>query len=105
MLNDPSFVEAARVLAIQIAPSPARSDDERISLLIRTCLLRDPSTPELKLLLNLVSQQQQAFTANQNKAIQVSDNSIPPDCDAAELATWVVASRVLMNLDEFITRE
>ncbi len=105
LLNDPSFVEAARALAMRIATSSARSDDERIRLLIRTCLSRDPSIPESKLLQNLISQQRQAFGANPNEAAQVSGNSAPPDFDVAEFASWVVVSRVVMNLDEFITRE
>ena len=105
LLNDPSFVEAARALAIQIVRSSAKSGVERITLLTRTCLSRDPSTRELKLLQKLIENQRQTFTENQDEAVQVSGDSVPPDCDAAELAAWVVASRVLMNLDEFITRE
>ncbi len=105
LLNDPSFVEAARALAIQIVRSSAKSGEERITLLTRTCLSRDPSTRELKLLQKLIENQRQTFTENQDEAVQVSGDSVPPDCDAAELAAWVVASRVLMNLDEFITRE
>ena len=105
LLNDPSFVEAARALAIQIVTSSAKSGDERITLLTRTCLSRDPSIPELKLLQELIADQRQIFAGNQDEAVQVSGDSVPPDCDTAELAVWVVVSRVLMNLDEFITRE
>ncbi|MBP88473.1 MAG: hypothetical protein CMJ64_17455 [Planctomycetaceae bacterium] len=105
LLNDPTFVEAARSLAARIVTSSAKSDSERIGLLTRTCLSRDPTSPELELLNALITNQRQALAADQTAVTQIAHAAVPPDCDAAEFATWVVASRVVMNLDEFITRE
>jgi hypothetical protein len=105
LLNDPTFVEAAGALAAQLMTSSATSDDERIVALTRTCLSRDPSAAELELLRTLIDSQRQALAVEQNDASIVAADAIPTGCSAAEFATWVVASRVVMNLDEFITRE
>ncbi|MDA1049671.1 MAG: PSD1 and planctomycete cytochrome C domain-containing protein [Planctomycetota bacterium] len=105
LLNDPTFVEAARSLAARIATSSPKSDAGRIGLLARTCLSRDPTAEELKLLQTLISNQRRAFASDQTKAAQIAGDTLPPECDPGEFATWVVVSRVVMNLDEFITRE
>jgi len=105
LLNDPSFVEAARALAARIVSSSAESDSERIRLLCQTCLSREPSAAEHQLLQSLITHQRQSFTADPQQALLASGNSTRSVDRVSELATWVVASRVVMNLDEFITRE
>ena len=105
LLNDPTFVEAARSLAARIVTASSRTDDERIRLLMRTCLSRAPTTPELQLIQELLANQHTAFAADKGVATQVAGDRVPRGCDVPEFAMWVVASRVVMNLDEFITRE
>jgi len=105
LLNDPSFVEAARSLAIRIIRADAHTDSDRIAALTRLCLSRDPTPPELKLLEELISNQRQAFIANPGEARAIARDATPPKYDVADIATWIVASRVVMNLDEFTTRE
>ena len=105
LLNDPSFVEAAQALAARIVSSSAPSDRERIRLLCHTCLSREPSAAEQQLLQTLITHQRQSFTADPQQARLASGNPTGFTGPVSELATWVVASRVVMNLDEFITRE
>jgi hypothetical protein len=105
LLNGPIFVGAARAMAARIVTVDAKSDTDRFNTLIRTCLSRDPSTTELTLLKTLISDQRRTLAANRDQAKQICKDSAPSNCDAVEFATCVVASRVVMNLDEFITRE
>ena len=105
LLNGPAFVEAARAMAARIVSVGVSSDTERIVAMIRICLSRDPSAAELALLQALIAEQRQVLESHQSQAMQICQDAAPPNCDAVEFATWVIASRVVMNLDEFITRE
>ena len=107
LLNDPTFVEAAQALAAKLVTADTTVPDaERIRRLYRTCLSRPPSDVETKLLQTLVTQQRRTFTQHPQQAV-LATGGLPmtTDRDAIELACWIVASRVIMNLDEFITRE
>jgi mono/diheme cytochrome c family protein len=105
LLNDPTFVEAARSLATQIVMSSAETDAERVRLLIRYCLSREPSSTEVEVIQKLLANQLTALATDRATTTQIAGERVPSGGDTAELATWIVASRVVMNLDEFITRE
>jgi hypothetical protein len=105
LLNGPTFVEAARAMAARVVSVAAISDTERVVNLMRICLSREPSSAELTLLHALITEQRQVLETNQSQALQICQDAVPPNCDAVEFATWVIACRVVMNLDEFITRE
>lgn len=105
LLNGPTFIEAARATAVRVLAAAAKSDAERLVTLMKICLSREPSTSELRLLQTLITEQREVFNSNQEQALKVCQSSAPPDCSSVEFATWVVASRVILNLDEFISRE
>ena len=104
LLNDPTFVEAARSVAARITPG-AGTDRERIRKLTRLCLSRDPTIVETRVLTELADRQRTAFAECPRDAQLVVGDVPPRAIEPVELATWVVVSRVIMNLDEFITRE
>jgi hypothetical protein len=102
LANDRSFHEFAVALAERIMtagplpptppPSVADSDDARIWQGFQTCFARAPSDVELARLHDFLNRQRTAFAAN------------PKEKDATKSA-WTAIARVLLNLDEFITRE
>ena len=102
LANDRSFHEFAIGLAERIMsfgplpptppPSIADSDDARIWQAIEMCFSRPPSEAELHRLREFLNRQRTAFAAN------------PMEKDAPKSA-WTALARVLLNLDEFITRE
>ena len=102
LANDRSFHEFAVGLADRIMttgpfpqtrpPSVADSDDARIWQAIEMCFSRPPSEVELRRLRNFLNNQRAAFSTNPNEK------------DAPKSA-WTALARVLLNLDEFITRE
>ncbi len=83
LLNDEGFFEIARALAARVCRDCRAGDEERIDYAFRLCLGRQPSSRERQALERLLHQQ------DQTKALD----------------TWTSLARVLLNLDEFITRE
>jgi hypothetical protein len=105
LLNDPTFLECARKLAVRVLGRSTASDDERISRLFRTCLSRDPQLVEIQLVTKLLQKQRLSLATNQVEAKEIIGDTPVTEGDISELAAWVVVCRTILNLDEFITRE
>lgn len=107
LLNDPSFVEAARALAARVIAEAGPQPAERLQYLFEICLSRRPRPAETDVLMNTLHQQQKAFTAEPETAIEllnVGQSPPPQELDRVELAVWTSISRILLNLHETITR-
>jgi hypothetical protein len=116
LLNDPVFFECAQALGEALAGGVPRSLDERLSEGFRRCLGRDPREAELLRLRRLFNERRERLAANPDAArsIVASGDAPPPGEDpgsageassVVDRAAWIIMARVLMNLDEFITRE
>ena len=104
LANDIQFVECARNLASEVLSQTQLEPKEQASLLFRRCLVRLPNALELERLLQLISMQRLAFSSQpMNAAALVESQSA--ESHVVEYAAWTAAARVLMNLDEFVTRE
>jgi hypothetical protein len=109
LLNDPSFVEAARVFAAKLLAGDAGkvSDDERIGRAYQDALGRGPKGKERESLTRFLAEQRAFYTANvedAKKLANVGQASNPAEVDTAELAAWTSVCRVVLNLHETITR-
>ena len=108
LLNDPSFVEAARALAAKILANAPNDDDKRIHWAWRQVLGRDARTGRRQGARRRCSTKHRAeYTADPKAAeaiLSVGISPRPKDVDVAELAAWTSVSRVLLNLNETITR-
>jgi hypothetical protein len=108
LLNDPSFVEAARALAARVLTESAAGDDQaRLRWAWRTVLARDPRSEELELLRNLLQQHRRHFSSDVKAAetlVSVGISKRPDDVPKSELAAWTSVSRALLNLNETIYR-
>lgn len=104
LANDQAFVECARQLARRVLSETSPNIEERTRYAFIVTLGRYPNPAESQRLNALVTQQTQAFdTAS---VIELVGNEPLPDrCKAEEFAAWIASCRVLLNLDEFITRE
>jgi hypothetical protein len=106
LLNDPTYVEAARALAesvIRGGPAPWRVD-----ILVGKVLQRTPSGGEKKVLTELFERHLQQYQTDAKAArgyLAVGARPIPNDIDIAELAAWTNVARVVLNLHETITRD
>ncbi len=113
LANDTTFVECAQILARRIAFSDAADDASRVRLAFRRCLAREPTAAERDRLLAVVRSQRERFAGAPEDAAALAglanagDAGTPAEDrhDAIELAAWTAVARVLLNLDEFVTRE
>jgi hypothetical protein len=105
LLNEPPFVECARALARRVLQEPLSGDAERMAWAFRAALSRRPSASEQGRLNELLVQQLQEFHAESPAAAQLAAGSPPPGVTVEQFAAWTAVARVLLNLDEFMTRE
>ena len=95
LLNDPTYVEAARILA------------ERIRFAFRLATARAPSERETTLLTELFEKQKTRYTASRDEALKLLANGETqrnPALDPAELAAWTNVASTILNLDETVTK-
>jgi hypothetical protein len=107
LLNDLSYVEAARVLAEHIVREGGKDTASRIRYAFRRVLQRPPRPAAMKLLSEMVAKHLAEYREDPQAAAAVVSAGAAPvakDLDAAELAAWTSLARVLLNLHETITR-
>ena len=110
MMNDPAFIELAMSLANRLM-SEADSISKRIHLGFQLCVNRSPNSEELHLITKLVEQQFKEFSVDVSESKALVDQATMIDQaprkihNEAEFSAWTMAARVLLNLDETITRE
>ena len=80
-------------------------DSGRIAYAFRLCLARSPSELEQAKLRHFLSRQLDEFNKNPRDAWAILGAVPPEGTDVIRLAAWTATARVLLNLDEFITRE
>jgi hypothetical protein len=111
VLNETLFVEAARALALKTLKEGGATDAQRMSFAFRRVLLRQPSVQELSELTALLGKQHARFVNGElnpwNLATSDPDQPfvLPPGVTMPQLAAWTAVARVLLNLDEAITKE
>jgi hypothetical protein len=110
-LNEPVFLESARALALRTLTDGGASDDDRLVYAFRRCVARKPTADEMATLRTVLTKQQKRFAAPDAKPwdLAAEDPAHPPKlpdgATAGDLAAWTVVARVLLNLDETITKE
>lgn len=105
-LNGPAFFECAQTLGNRVYDEGLASDSERIDRMFRICLTRDPIAAERDRLLAFVQDQRAIFErSGADAAVGFASNAPNENAEAVDRATMVALARVIMNLDEFITRE
>jgi hypothetical protein len=110
LLNDTTFVEAARALAQRVmTEKPAAADPpERISCAFRLATARRPTTNE-KAILQRAYRRALAHYQNDRdaatKLVSVGESPRRPDLDVAELAAYTSVTSLILNLDEVLSKE
>lgn len=108
LLNDPVFVECAKALGKRMTAAGSRSSDESFRDAYRTCLGRTPSDSELLRLKAAYTEIREHMEADLESAKLLAgahESASQSLRTLVEQATWIVLARIVMNLDEFITRE
>jgi hypothetical protein len=103
LMNDPTFVEAARVLAERMITEAGDSPEERIALAFRRLTSRRPTELETSILRRVQQEQLAHYRADPDEAqrlLTVGESSRDRSLDNAELASWTVIASMLLNLKE-----
>jgi mono/diheme cytochrome c family protein len=98
-LNEPLFMEASKALAKRVLEDGGKTDAQRLTYAFRRCVSRMPTPQESAELLGLLDRQTKRFAEGKLKSADLAGE------DSPQLAGWTVVSRVLLNLDETITKE
>ncbi|MCS5616986.1 MAG: DUF1553 domain-containing protein, partial [Pirellulales bacterium] len=107
LLNDPIYVEAARVFAQKLMSEGGESLAERINWAYRRILCREAEAWELETLGRLYQKQFAGFSADKDaagKLVAVGEYAAAVELPAVELAAWMSVTRAILNLHETITR-
>jgi hypothetical protein len=109
-LNDPVFIETHQAMArrIVLKDGKDRKDvKERLSLMFRICLSREPTATELTALTQLHAESLATYQKDDDAATKMATDPLGPveaGADVVELAAWTAVANVVMNLDEFLMR-
>lgn len=110
-LNETTFMECAQTLARLVLSEGGRSDPERIDFAFRRTLARPPSREEREELLALLVKERSHIAEGWVNANELATGrnelpaNLPRDTTPTQIAAYTVVARVLLNLDETITKE
>ncbi len=107
MLNEVTFVEAARALAERMMEQGGSTAEQRLEWAFRRVTSRPPSEQELRLLGEGLARHLTAFKADEDSAKQLAgfgETKAAKDVNISELAAYTMTANVLLNLDEVVTR-
>ena len=109
-LNETIFVEAARGLALRVLREGGKEDSSRADYAFVLCTARKPSAAERQAILDLLQSRRQRLAAGwlNPREIATGDPAklpvLPPDTNPQDAAAWTLTARVLVNLDETISK-
>jgi hypothetical protein len=107
LLNDPIFVEAARVFAQNALKKGGPTLNARITWAFMQALGRRPTPDESQILANLYQKSREDFRANPQRAVsllEVGEAPVAKDLKPNDLAAMTLVTRAIVNLHETITR-
>jgi len=104
LLNDPVFVEAAQALAVRTLTQAPSSFEARLDWAWRQALGRKPNADEVRHMKKYADHQQALLQADAEAVSKLAPMAAPRS-SRMETAVWTGVASVLLNLDEFITRE
>ncbi len=107
LLNDPSYVETARVFASRIIQEGGESVADRINWAYQWALSRLPEPKELQIITNLYEKHRSEYTSNADAAaaiVAIGEAPLTEGIELDEWAAWTSTARVILNLHETITR-
>ena len=107
LMNDPTYVEAARALASRALREGGKSIDDRLRFVFRLATARLPQKDEIAILRDLLVKQQRAYASNSKAAsdlLGVGESKLDTT-NQPELAAWTIVTSAILNLDEAMTKE
>jgi hypothetical protein len=107
LLNDPTIVESSRMFAARVLGTPANSDADRLDRAFQIAEARPIKANEKQSLLNFLAAQREYYSKNADdatKLLRVGNATEPKAASVEEMAAWTQVCRVILNLQETITK-
>ena len=104
-LNNEVFVEASQAMARRVIGEQHADDQARLTRAFRFCVARQPAAGELDGFAGLLADARTWYTDHAEDAGKLVGNYATKGTSAAESAAWVATCRIMLNMDEFITRD
>ncbi len=107
LLNDVQIVESARFAAQRMLREGGATDDTRVQWLFRMICGRPPTDKEAVILIQLLNEQRELFSANKAEAVKLlafGETKNDPQLDVIDLAAGTVLAEAIFNLDEAVMR-
>ena len=109
-LNEPVFVEAARALALRVLGEGHADDTARVRHAFERCTGRPPRDAEVATMLDFLARERRRLADGwlDPRAVATGDPAkVPPlaaDATPQDAAAWTLLARVLLNLDETVSK-
>ncbi len=107
LLNDPTYVEAARALGQRVILEGGKTDEQRIQWLFRTVLSRSATVAEMSKVAELLEQLKLQYATDLEAAKQlqrVGQFQLDAGIEISEASAWAMVGRALLNVNEAIYR-
>jgi hypothetical protein len=108
-LNETIFVECARALGKRAVLEGGKTDTERLTYAFRLCVARKPTKDELAILAALLEKNRKRFEEGETNAAEIATGSKdapkPNELTFADWGAYTLVARVLLNLDETLSKE
>jgi len=108
LMNDPTYIEASRVLAQRTLAEGGKDVNARIAYAFRAATARKPSVEEARVLRELLNQQLARYRRDNDaasKLLKIGESALDVKMDPSELAAWTMVTSTILNLDETVTKE
>lgn len=107
LLNDPTYVEAARKFAERVLSEGGDTVESQLNYAWQLALSRQATEQELSIMQELIRANLVRYANDSSAAQQLLNTGLAPvdqSLDQVELASWTAAARTILNLHEAITR-
>ena len=108
LMNDVTYIEAARMLAERLLKEGGTTAEQRIAWAFRLITSRQPSEQEAQVLMRHLDRQKDYFKRNPDevkKLLAVGEKRNDDKLDKVEIAAYATTASLLLNLDEVITKQ
>jgi hypothetical protein len=107
LMNDPTYVEAARKLAERMMKEGGATPEDRIAFAFKLATARSPKEKEVAVLKRVFVSQRERYAKDKpaaEKLLKVGESPRDEKLDTIDLAAWAMVANAIMNLDEVVTR-
>jgi hypothetical protein len=108
LMNDVTYIEAARMLAERMLKEGGATAEQRLAWAFRVVTSRQPNTSEIQVLARHLTKQRDTFKRDAEavkKLLSVGEKRNDDKLDKAELAAYATTASLLLNLDEVVTKQ